>query len=66
MRLRPVHHADVPVEDPDALAGAAGILLAPLAHLNPLNEQPQKFRRQLINSSVSLRLLNERLSPLSR
>ena len=56
---RPVHHADVPVDDPDALAGAAGIFLAPLAHLDPLDEQPQEFRRQFVDGSVPLRLLNE-------
>lgn len=56
---RPVHHADVPVDDPDTLAGATGIFLAPLAHLDPLDEQPQEFRRQFVDGSVPLRLLNE-------
>lgn len=48
---RPVHHTDVPVDGLDGLAGTAGILLAPLAHLNPLSEQPQEFRRQFVNGS---------------
>ena len=41
-----VHHTDIPVDDPDALAGAAGVLLVPLAHPDPLNEQLKQFRRE--------------------
>ena len=37
---RAVHRADVAVHDADALVGAAGVFLRPLAHLNPLDEQP--------------------------
>ena len=36
-----VHRADVAVDDADALVGAAGVFLRPLAYLDPLDEQPQ-------------------------
>ena len=38
---RAVHRADVAVHDADALVGAAGVFLRPLAYLDPLDEQPQ-------------------------
>lgn len=56
---RPVHHTNVPVDDPDTLRGAMGILFASLAHLDPLDEQSQQLRREFIDGSVPLRLLNE-------
>jgi hypothetical protein len=37
---RAVHRADVAVHDADALVGAAGVFLRPLAYLDPLDEQP--------------------------
>ena len=56
---RAVHRADVAVHDADALVGAAGVFLRPLAYLDPLDEQPQQLRRQLVDGGVLLRLLNE-------
>ena len=53
---RAVHCADVAVDDADALVGAAGVFLRPLAYLNPLDEQPQQLRRQLVDGGVLLRL----------
>ena len=56
---RAVHRADVAVHDADALVGAAGVFLRPFSHLDPLDEQPQQLRRQLVDGGVLLRLLNE-------
>lgn len=56
---RAVHRADVAVDDADALVGAAGVFLRPLAYLYPLDEQPQQLRRQLVDGGVLLCLLNE-------
>ena len=56
---RAVHSADVPVYDPDALSRRAGILLAPLSHLDPLDEEPQQLRRQFVDGSVPFGFLNE-------
>ena len=58
---RAVHRADVAVDDADALVGAAGVFLRPFSHLDPLDEQPQQLRRQLIDGGVLLCLLNERV-----
>lgn len=58
---RAVHRADVAVHDADALVGAAGVFLRPLAYLDPLDEQPQQLRRQLVDGGILLRLLNERV-----
>ena len=38
---RTVHRADVAVDDADALVGAAGVFIRPLAYLDPLDEQPK-------------------------
>ena len=46
-------------ENPDTLSRRAGILLAPLAHLDPLDKEPQESRRQFVNGGVPLGLLNE-------
>ena len=51
---RAVHRADVAVDDADALVGAAGVFLRPLAYLDPLDEQPQQLRRQLIDGGERL------------
>ena len=56
---RAVHSADVSVHDPDTLSCGAGILLAPLSHFDPLDEEPQQLRRQFVNGGVSLGLFNE-------
>ena len=46
---RAVHSADTPVHDPDTLSCGTGVLFTPLSHLNPLGEEPQKFRRQFVS-----------------
>ena len=56
---RAVHRADVAVHDADALVGVAGVFLRPFSRLDPLDEQPQQLRRQLVDGGVLLRLLNE-------
>ena len=54
-----VQRADVPVHDPDALAGGTGVFLRPLPNLNALDEQPQQLGRQLVDGGVLLGLLDE-------
>ena len=51
---RAVHCADVAVDDADALVGAAGVFLRPLAYLDPLDEQAQQLRRQLVDGGELL------------
>ena len=51
---RAVHRADVAVHDADALVGAAGVFLRPLAYLDPLDEQAQQLRRQLVDGGELL------------
>ena len=56
---RTVQRTDVPVHDPDALAGGAGILLRPFSDFDALDEQPQQLRCQFIDGGVLLGLLDE-------
>ena len=56
---RAIHSADVSVHDPDTLRCGTGILLAPLAHFDPLDEEPQQFWFQFVNGGVPFGLLNE-------
>lgn len=51
--------ADIPIDDPDALAGAAGILFTPFSHLNPLDHRPQQFRRESIYGGIPLRFFGK-------
>ncbi len=54
-----VDDTDVPVDDLDLLTGMAGVFLAPLPHLNPLNEQTEELRGQLLDVRIPLGFLNE-------
>ena len=54
-----VESADVPVDDPDLLTGVAGVFLAPLSHLDPLDEQTEKLRRELLDVPVPSGLFDE-------
>ena len=51
---RAVHRAAVAVHDADALVGVAGVFLRPLAYLDPLDEQAQQLRRQLVDGGELL------------
>ena len=49
-----VSYTHLDVYKRQALVRAAGVFLRPLAYLNPLDEQPQQRRRQLVDGGVLL------------
>ena len=51
--------ANVTVEDADVLLGISGIFHAAFPDFDPLDEQPQQLRCQLIDGGILLRFLNE-------